>query len=171
MKQLASGKHMENDCFPRTLKFEMQECYEGCWVCAITFLTLQGPRAFFVVFQGCFSALLANLLISWIFAFQNGSRVVQYASTGGKKSWNGPFLVTQIQWYTILYIKESIVWKRKKLHFSINTALYWTSTAIPLWIWMLSPVLQRKKADVSRWGHEGRECKRNVQYSPFAIYG
>jgi hypothetical protein len=23
MKQLASGKHMENDCFPRTLKFEM----------------------------------------------------------------------------------------------------------------------------------------------------
>jgi hypothetical protein len=24
MKQLAGGKHMENDCFPRTLKFEMQ---------------------------------------------------------------------------------------------------------------------------------------------------
>jgi hypothetical protein len=24
MKQLASGKHMKNDCFPRTLKFEMQ---------------------------------------------------------------------------------------------------------------------------------------------------
>jgi hypothetical protein len=23
MKQLASGKRMENDCFPRTLKFEM----------------------------------------------------------------------------------------------------------------------------------------------------
>jgi hypothetical protein len=23
MKQLAGGKHMENDCFPRTLKFEM----------------------------------------------------------------------------------------------------------------------------------------------------
>jgi hypothetical protein len=23
MKQLASGKHMENDCFSRTLKFEM----------------------------------------------------------------------------------------------------------------------------------------------------
>jgi hypothetical protein len=23
MKQLADGKHMENDCFPRTLKFEM----------------------------------------------------------------------------------------------------------------------------------------------------
>jgi hypothetical protein len=24
MKQLAGGKHMENDCFPRTLKFEMK---------------------------------------------------------------------------------------------------------------------------------------------------
>jgi hypothetical protein len=24
MKQLAGGKHMENDCFPRTLKFEME---------------------------------------------------------------------------------------------------------------------------------------------------
>jgi hypothetical protein len=24
MKQLASGKHMENNCFPRTLKFEME---------------------------------------------------------------------------------------------------------------------------------------------------
>jgi hypothetical protein len=23
MKQLAGGKHIENDCFPRTLKFEM----------------------------------------------------------------------------------------------------------------------------------------------------
>ena len=23
MKQLAGGKHMENDCFPRTLKFKM----------------------------------------------------------------------------------------------------------------------------------------------------
>jgi hypothetical protein len=23
MKELAGGKHMENDCFPRTLKFEM----------------------------------------------------------------------------------------------------------------------------------------------------
>jgi hypothetical protein len=23
MKQLVGGKHMENDCFPRTLKFEM----------------------------------------------------------------------------------------------------------------------------------------------------
>jgi hypothetical protein len=23
MKQLARGKHMENDCFPRTLKFKM----------------------------------------------------------------------------------------------------------------------------------------------------
>jgi hypothetical protein len=23
MKQLASGKHTKNDCFPRTLKFEM----------------------------------------------------------------------------------------------------------------------------------------------------
>ena len=23
MKQLAGGKHMENNCFPRTLKFEM----------------------------------------------------------------------------------------------------------------------------------------------------
>jgi hypothetical protein len=23
MKQLAGGKHMENDCFPRTLKFEL----------------------------------------------------------------------------------------------------------------------------------------------------
>jgi hypothetical protein len=26
-KQLASGKHMENDCFPRTLKFEMKLAY------------------------------------------------------------------------------------------------------------------------------------------------
>jgi hypothetical protein len=26
MKQLAGGKHMENDCFPRTLKFEMYTC-------------------------------------------------------------------------------------------------------------------------------------------------
>jgi hypothetical protein len=23
MKQLAGGKHMENDCFPKTLKFKM----------------------------------------------------------------------------------------------------------------------------------------------------
>jgi hypothetical protein len=26
MKQLAGGKHMENDCFPRTLKFKMFLC-------------------------------------------------------------------------------------------------------------------------------------------------
>jgi hypothetical protein len=26
MKQLAGGKRMENDCFPRTLKSEMYEC-------------------------------------------------------------------------------------------------------------------------------------------------
>jgi hypothetical protein len=25
MKQLAGGKHMKNDCFPRTLKFEMED--------------------------------------------------------------------------------------------------------------------------------------------------
>jgi hypothetical protein len=36
---------------------------------------------------------------------------------------------------------------------------------------MLSPVLQEKKADVLRWGCEGREYKRNVQYSPLAVYG
>jgi hypothetical protein len=28
MKQLAGGKHMENDCFPRTLKFEMDPCQQ-----------------------------------------------------------------------------------------------------------------------------------------------
>jgi hypothetical protein len=27
MKQLAGGKHMVNDCFPRTLKFEMYLVY------------------------------------------------------------------------------------------------------------------------------------------------
>jgi hypothetical protein len=27
MKQLAGGKHMENSCFPRTLKFEMYHLY------------------------------------------------------------------------------------------------------------------------------------------------
>jgi hypothetical protein len=29
MKQLAGGKHMENDCFPRTLKFEMFAIWVG----------------------------------------------------------------------------------------------------------------------------------------------
>ena len=31
-------------------------------------------------------------------------------------------MVTQILWYTILNIKESTVWKKKRLHFSIFTA-------------------------------------------------
>jgi hypothetical protein len=25
-------------------------------------------------------------------------------------------------------------------------------------------------ADMSRWGHEGRECKRNVQYNIFIVF-
>jgi hypothetical protein len=31
MKQLAGGKHMENDCFPRTLKFEMTLTLHPCY--------------------------------------------------------------------------------------------------------------------------------------------
>jgi hypothetical protein len=35
MKQLAGGKHTENDCFPRTLKFEM---YPACFDTKRSFL-------------------------------------------------------------------------------------------------------------------------------------
>jgi hypothetical protein len=55
--------------------------------------------------------------------------------------------------------------------FCKNMALHWTSTILPLLIRMLSLVLQGKKTNGLRWGCERRECKRNVQYSPLAIYG
>jgi hypothetical protein len=37
MKQLAGGKHMENDCFPRTLKFEILIMYVVLIVIVIKF--------------------------------------------------------------------------------------------------------------------------------------
>jgi hypothetical protein len=48
MKQLAGGKRMENDCFPRTLKFEMYMTWPSIFVVKF-FLSKRGkpPKVIF----------------------------------------------------------------------------------------------------------------------------
>jgi hypothetical protein len=58
MKQLASGKHIENDCFPRTLKFEMKDLlFSFVKICVDSYIS-------FTRFVQCrFSKLLSTYIL------------------------------------------------------------------------------------------------------------